>query len=574
MSLIKLFGFIHIFFILFCFFSTLENLFTNNIIPQFICSSFEKNITIDFDSTMLNSLNRLVYKHFNETPLSLKLTGDIPFNNKLSNDNKLYENEFLDYLNSTNQTIFNPKENKNNKYFLLNEGKKNINIIEFTYEKMNDPYNILNKKNIISFYSIPIDNFLINNKEEYELKKSIIKFCWNLNDINGTIIKWDFSLDKKILLVLYKEIINGDEIKYKFRYIENLKCNKSKLIINDIELKGNSEINNFAVEKNIILYSKVIDLYKIIILVKNEKGIWEKSFYKKINRTEEPFYYTVNLIIMKKIKTVYHSYITFNKEGVFFKGELIKFLNNCSNYQINNIKTLKVTELNYEKYDVENLDEKEIKKVIKKYIKKSLALINEKNDFFIYQFLSNIYSINNFSNGNFISKNILYSEEKIFSLKGDENLDNLIINYKNGDMKLISFKYKNNNNNINKKEKENLILLTSIPKRLRKRKMLDYYFNKFDNKLLMIILYEKGVLACVDFSKIIEVTGIFGFKVNKKFILILTTSLLSFGIYYFFNRNNYYIEVNNFQNNQEQNNNNDNIHENNITDVFEGYPLY
>ena len=135
-------------------------------------------------------------------------------------------------------------------------------------------------------------------------------------------------------------------------------------------------------------------------------------------------------------------------------------------------------------------------------------------------------------------------------------------------------KYKNNDNNINKKEKENLILLTSIPKRLRKRKMLDYYFNKFDNKLLMIILYEKGVLACVDFSKIIEVTGIFGFKVNKKFILILTTSLLSFGIYYFFNRNNYYIEVNNFQNNHEQNNNNDNIHENNITDVFEGYPLY
>ena len=149
MSLIKLFGFIHIFFILFCFFSTLENLFTNNIIPQFICSTFEKNITIDFDSTMLNSLNRLVYKHFNETPLSLKLTGDIPFINKLSNDNKLYENEFIDYLNSTNQTIFNPKENKNNKYFLLNEGKKNINIIEFTYEKMNDPYNILNKKNII-----------------------------------------------------------------------------------------------------------------------------------------------------------------------------------------------------------------------------------------------------------------------------------------------------------------------------------------------------------------------------------------------------------------------------------------
>ena len=73
MSLIKFFGFIHIFFIFFCFFATWENLFMNNIIPQFICSTFEKNITIDFDSTMLNSL---------------KFSSDIPY----------YQNTMQEYI--------------------------------------------------------------------------------------------------------------------------------------------------------------------------------------------------------------------------------------------------------------------------------------------------------------------------------------------------------------------------------------------------------------------------------------------------------------------------------------------
>ena len=576
MSLIKFFWFIHIFFIFFCFFSAWENLFMNNIIPQFICSTFEKNITIDFDSTMLNSLNKLIYKHFNETPLSYKLTGDIPFKNKSKIENNIYENEFLNYLNSTGKNIFIPNNDEDNKYFIINEGK-NIIIIEFSFEPMNDIYSILNKKTIISCYSIPIDNFLINYKEEYDLKKSVINFCWKLNDINGTIIKWEFSLDKKILLILYKQIINGDEIKYKFRYIENLQCNKSNLIINDIDLSGNSQIFYFTVGKNVILYSRVIDLYQIVILIKNEKGDWEKSFYNKINRSEEAFHISTNLIIMKNINCIFHSYITFNRNGVFSKVELIKFLNSYSNYKIINIKTLKVSELNYDKYDMENLKGKNIKKGIKNYMKKNLAITNIKNDFFIYKFLSNIFyvSINNSTNEDLISKLLLYSEEKISSFKGDDNLDNLIINYKNGDMKFISLKYKNIQKY--KKEKEQLILLSSIPKRLRKRKILNYYFNKFENnKILMIILYEKGVLACVDFSKIVEVTEFFGFSVNKNVILIIVTCIFSFSVYYFFNRNNIINEQNNFYNNNNEinNENDENINHNNINDVFEGYPLY
>ena len=92
----------------------------------------------------------------------------------------------------------------------------------------------------------------------------------------------------------------------------------------------------------------------------------------------------------------------------------------------------------------------------------------------------------------------------------------------------------------------------------------------------MIILYEKGVLACVDFSKIVEVTEFFGFSVNKNVILIIVTCIFSFSVYYFFNRNNIINEQNNFYNNNNEinNENDENINHNNINDVFEGYPLY
>ena len=92
----------------------------------------------------------------------------------------------------------------------------------------------------------------------------------------------------------------------------------------------------------------------------------------------------------------------------------------------------------------------------------------------------------------------------------------------------------------------------------------------------MIILYEKGVLVCVDFSKIIKVTEFFGFSVNKNFILLISTCIFSFGVYYFFNRDNYINEQNIIENNNNEvnNENDENTDDININDVFEGYPLY
>ncbi len=59
MTSIKLFMITYFIFILICLI-TWHNNYINNIIPQFISLSFDINATINFDSTMLNSLNMLM----------------------------------------------------------------------------------------------------------------------------------------------------------------------------------------------------------------------------------------------------------------------------------------------------------------------------------------------------------------------------------------------------------------------------------------------------------------------------------------------------------------------------------
>ena len=55
--------------------------FSNEIIPKFIASSYDKNATIDFDSMMLKSLNKLISKYFSEPTLISKHVGDLPTGN-------------------------------------------------------------------------------------------------------------------------------------------------------------------------------------------------------------------------------------------------------------------------------------------------------------------------------------------------------------------------------------------------------------------------------------------------------------------------------------------------------------
>ena len=88
----------------------------------------------------------------------------------------------------------------------LDENKQNIFIIKFHIS-----YNYLKDYSIISLYTIPIDNFIISKRDEYDLNKSSIIQLWK-KKFQGVIKKYSVSQDKKYLAVLL-DTIYKDKIK-------------------------------------------------------------------------------------------------------------------------------------------------------------------------------------------------------------------------------------------------------------------------------------------------------------------------------------------------------------------------
>ena len=89
------------------------------------------------------------------------------------------------------------KNRLNSEYeMFLDEEKKNIFLL-----KLHTNYNYSYDNSIISMYSIPIDNFIISTREEYDLNKSCINKIWE-QKIDGIIQEYSISQDKKYLGII------------------------------------------------------------------------------------------------------------------------------------------------------------------------------------------------------------------------------------------------------------------------------------------------------------------------------------------------------------------------------------
>ena len=104
--------------------------------------------------------------------------------------------------------------------------------------------------------------------EEYQqLKKAFFEKKWEIN-LPGVIDKYIFSNDYEQLVVVYKNITNMNELRYNLVYI-NINNNASKdNLYQSIELKGNLKIEAISVYKDVIIYSRKYDLYKLNFLIK------------------------------------------------------------------------------------------------------------------------------------------------------------------------------------------------------------------------------------------------------------------------------------------------------------------
>jgi len=564
MTSIQLFMITHFIFILICLI-TWHNNYKDNIIPQFISLSFDKNATINFDSTMLNSLNKLIKKYFNEPSLITKLVGDIPnnpnFTNLDFNDKNIYkfsEKKFLEKKINQNNFI------KDNQYIIIpNENKTYIYIFEFSKKFIDNE-----ESSNINLYSISIDNFLINYKYQYDLNKSLFNYCWNIYDKNEKIIKYTISNDKKYLLILYKIIENGNKIKYKLRYFHSINClNKN---YDDIILDGNSKINSITVKKNFIIYSRDIDYYDFNYIIKFNNN-WKKFNYRKINREEE-FIHHINDIQFLKNETLCKIYTTNKKNDIFMNIDILNFNKNFTDIEkILNIYQFKIPQISYENNDLYYLQKnKEFLKKIYKSI--SLSNINSNSIIFKSGLENDLYYIEYKNDKNINKYKLCENIKNIKSLHSDSNFNYLII--ENNDNILNFLKI---NDNL---EKSKEILLNSVPKKLRNKKFLSFYFDNFKDKLILLILFEGGILLSVNFKFNNQNYTLFdksfisikGFNVQNIFILV--NFILLGGLILDDRINNIYNFLNNNGNNNENENLNEEHNNNNIINNNENEQIF
>ena len=561
----------------------------NGILPKFISASYKENLKIEFNSIFLKQIFNIISKFFKISPSTTSfLIGDLPIYKNTKNNmtysrfKKLQreEQEIINNIkNDLNYTTKIPITN-NTEYFIFPNGDKTkINIVLFSLEKIKDINNknniIFSKLSQIFLYEIPIHNFIINYQSEFNLKNSFFKLNWKIN-LPGIITKYSFSNDYEQLVVVFKNITNYNEIKYKIVYININTNNNISNFYDIIELKGNLKIESITVFSNLIVYSRKYDLYKLNFLMKNNKTKnWINLPKKKINPIDEPYNKISELKFIFKNKNntnvkdndiyIFMKGILCNEKGVYLYMQLLNIDLNELNYQL--IEKLNVNDINIKKQLTGNIiyiNNKEYK--IKKFIKESIVFYKqpltpslfEGKKYNIYEnytynmdnleldklnlYLKDIHSyhvfnkylqnkddksflelrfLSNFNTYNTLIMNSSYFynitlndyNEDDFLIKTDDSIitricgkeDSLIIEH-NNDKLFFSTKINNlkNNKEGDIKWDTRRISFISLPKCFKPTKIYDYYFDIFDNKYILILLIDDGVLLSLDFSKSIK----------------------------------------------------------------------
>jgi hypothetical protein len=271
---------------------------TEEFSPKFISSSYDQNLRIQFKSQVLQSLSPYLFTLF---PSSLSIitshTGDIPIGASTMYSQLKKEKEYnISYLHQSDIG----KNKLNSEYeMFLDEEKKNIFIL-----KLHINYNYSNDISIISMYSIPVDNFIISKREEYDLNKSCINKLWEMK-IEGIIQKYSISQDKKYLGIIFNRIrqnniysivkyielfnindtsnhlnISSNIIEEKNDNFTNVKSinNNSNYLYNknEIYIKGNLPLTNIDVSKDIIILSRESKEFVDILLRNNSNNSWQE----------------------------------------------------------------------------------------------------------------------------------------------------------------------------------------------------------------------------------------------------------------------------------------------------------
>ena len=489
--------------------------------PKYISSSFDDKLKIKFKSKVLQSISPYLYKLF---PSSLSLItshiGDIPIASTPMNEQLRKEKEY-------NISLLNKSDIGQNKYnseyeIFLDENKTNIYILKFHIN-----YNYLKDYSLISLYTIPIDNFIITKREEYDLNKSAIIKLWG-KKFQGIIKKYSISQDKKYLGILMNTAYkNKNYIKSVIKYIEIFNISN----IDEIYIEGNIPLINLDIAKDIIAISRKGKEF-VDILIKNKTSkIWEEYDINELNNsfTENEeigndnskiiYYNRINSFkILDNNETnlsLLELYISINNKGIYANEILIEF--DKINFTSSESFLLSVR-LDQDMED--NPDDKTISYIYD--IKSSLSQLRET------YFHNSIYSKNNLKSSNIlnfeffhrtiVSLNLTSFEiEKVSTLssgiktiQSDEKTNNLIVMDNKGKIYYFYRRYLNEEYSDYK-----IIALDNIPSKFKNSNILASYIETFEKeKTRLLLLMDNSVIISLDFRKIIK-------RMNRGLVTIL-----------------------------------------------------
>ena len=487
--------------------------------PKYISSSFDDKLNIKFKSKVLQSISPYLYKLF---PSSLSLitshTGDIPIGSTPMNEQLKKEKEYnISLLNKSD--IGNYKFNSEYEMF-LDENKQNIFIIKFHIS-----YNYLKDYSKISLYNIPIDNFIISKRDEYDLNKSSIIQLWK-KKFQGIIKKYSVSQDKKYLAVLLDTIYKDkNKIISVIKYIEIFNISKTE----EIYIEGNLRISNIDVAKDIIVISRKGKEYADILIKNKTSEIWEEydiHDYKNNNTLIDEddnnnkivYYNRINSFkILESNETdlsLLELYISINNKGIYANKVLIDFnkVNFTSNEKI-------LLSIRLDK-DLDDIIDDTVSYIYD--IKSSISQLKDN------YFHNSIFSQNNlrvnklltfeFFHRTIVSLNITSFELEriatlssgIKSIQSDETTNNLIAIDDKGDMY-----YFYRRNSLEGYSDYKIITLDNIPPKFKNSQILASYIETFNKeKTRLILLMDNSVIISLDFKKIIK-------KMNRGLITVI-----------------------------------------------------
>ena len=392
---------------------------------------------------------------------------------------------------------------------ITNNKEIRYNIAYIDINNKNNLYDIIELEGNLKIESIAVINNIIAYSRKYDLYK--LNFLIKDQDSN----KW-INLSK-MKINPFKEPYNKiDRLKFISKNNNNTN-NETNKTSNDIYLFMKGIHSN---EKGVFLYMKFLTLdlnllnYKLILnenLDSLKNDIKSHIIYIKDNNEHK------NKEIMKDSIIFYNQSIF---PSLFDRKKLSLFDKNYT-YNMDNLELDKLS-LNFK--DIHSYT------IFNKYLQKK-----DDQNFLLFHYLSNINAYSTFvMNSSFFNdiKSNDYNEDE-FIIKTDQNYitkicgqdDNYIIEL-NEDRLFYTTKIKPLKNNQQGDIIETRrISFLSVPNGFKPKKIHDFYFDFFDNKYILILLIDDGVMLSLDFTKSIEKknnSAVFYMDIvsNKKIIMI------------------------------------------------------